>query len=322
MTRRATFRCDAGRELGLGHAMRCRTLASSLKASGWHVDWACRPSAELLQVLGRNPDLALPGEPSFAPLPTAEAETLGTFARGADWIVVDHYGADAAWLSRLREVSHGARVLLFDDHQTRTGADLRLAPLQPPTSQTLSGLEYLMLRAPFCSTPVKDTQARNGFVICIGGTDPQHLTRLAVEQLLARGDQLPELTVLSGDTLLDDVLTRWPVPARRHTWLDADPLARVLAQAEGALVATSGVAFEALAMGAPIVGLQWAINQTQHAQRLLEAGIPVTSNVHLATTLLHRRCAVNVRLSDGGGVRRVVQAMTALVPAKETWAAH
>lgn len=319
MSPRATFRCDAGREVGLGHAMRCRTLASSLKASGWRVDWACRPSAELLQVLGRSPDLALPGEPSFAPLPADEAEALGSFARGASWIVVDHYGADTAWLSHVRASSRGARVLLFEDHQTRSGADLRLAPLQPQAPQTLAGLEYLMLRAPFCNAPNRDAPARNGFVICIGGTDPRHLTRVAIEQLLARGGPLPELTVLSGDTLLDDLLSRWPVPARRQTWLDADPLARVLSETAGALVATSGVAFEALAVGAPIVGLQWADNQTQHAQRLLEAGIPVTSDVHVAAALLYRGGAVNARLSDGGGAKRVVQAMTAWVPAAGSW---
>ncbi len=322
MTMRAVIRCDAGRELGLGHAMRCRTLASSLKASGWQVDWACRASAELLQVLGRHPDLSLPGEPSFAPLPSSEAELLGNFARGADWVVVDHYGADTAWLTRLREAGRGAQILLLDDHQTRDGADLRLAPMQPHSPHTLSGLEYLMLRAPFCGMRNHPAQPRSGFVICIGGTDPQHLTRAAVEQLITLGGQLPELTVLSGDTLLDSLLTRWPVPARRHTWLDADPLARLLAQTQAALVATSGVAFEALAMGTPIVGLQWADNQTQHAQRLLEAGIPVTPNVQMSATLLHRGCAVAARLSDGGGVKRVVQAMTAHVEVTKTWASR
>ena len=45
----ALFRCDAGPELGIGHVVRCRALATAFDALGWRCAFAVtRESAALL----------------------------------------------------------------------------------------------------------------------------------------------------------------------------------------------------------------------------------------------------------------------------------
>lgn len=312
---RVVVRCDAGEQIGLGHLMRCRTLASAIVAGGGEVRFASRRDLAFERTCGVSPDLLLPGLPSFDELPRDDAEAVGRFARGADWVVVDHYGATADWLQVVRELAPGVRILLFEDHQQRSGADLRLAPLQEPAAQTLSGLEYLLLRPPFRGArrgaPAVD---RCGWVIAFGGTDPERLAAKAVTRLLARGGALPQLTVLSRDAQIDPLLADWPAAAQRIEWLDADPLATLLARSEAALLSCSGIAFEALAMGTPIVAAQWADNQVQHARCLEQAGFAVSRDVGRAADLLARGCAVHRPLCDGGGVGRVIDALLRETP--------
>ena len=125
---KVVFRADGGGEVGWGHLGRSSALATVLSECGVVVTWACRPDKAVLRLVGRDPDLCLEGTPSFSPLPLTDAVALAAFAQGHDWIIIDHYGADAAYLAHLRRHCE-AQLMVFDDHQSRHGVDLRLAPM-------------------------------------------------------------------------------------------------------------------------------------------------------------------------------------------------
>ena len=119
---RVVIRADGGGSVGWGHLSRCAALAEVLSEADVTVDWACRAEPAVQQLTGTTPALTLSGPPTLGDLPASEAQVVSAFAAGADWIIVDHYGADTGYLEGLRSQS-SARVLLFEDHQVRGGAD-------------------------------------------------------------------------------------------------------------------------------------------------------------------------------------------------------
>src|SRR5262245_37993623 len=118
MGMRVAFRVDASQRIGIGHFMRCLTLADGLKHDGAHVRFVCRHLSAGLRELVRGHELSMlegneaPGgldelaHASF--LGTGQhsdaADTLRALSGQAwDWLIVDHYALDSRWESALRQ---------------------------------------------------------------------------------------------------------------------------------------------------------------------------------------------------------------------------
>jgi spore coat polysaccharide biosynthesis predicted glycosyltransferase SpsG len=306
---RAVIRADAGHAIGLGHLIRCTTLGRALCDAGWQVQYVARDTEPFRRVLGCYPDLALAGEASFDRLPASEAQQLAAFAARADWVIIDHYGVDRDWLQELKRLAPNPQILLFDDHQQRAGADLRLAPLQSAAPNSLTGLEYMILRSSFWRSDLASGRSRRGWVIAIGGTDPDRQAEQCVRALRAIDHTTTPLTVLSSDRSIDPLLASWRATAHRLDWVGERELAELFLLSEAALISTSGLAFEALAMGCPIVGLRWAENQRLHAATLAGAGLPIADTAPRAAMLLASNRAAHRFLTDGRGAVRVIEAL-------------
>ena len=309
-------RADGGGEVGWGHLGRSVALAEVLEACGAEVSWACRPERAVERLVGRPPDLALEGAPTLSRLARAEAEVLAHFARGQDWVIVDHYGADAEYLGLLK-AGCSAKLMIFDDHQERHGVDLRLAPMQGSAPKTLSGAAYQPVRA--CFSEVPRGGARRGWLLALGGADPRDDMRRCLEALLA--GEVP-LTVLASDAIaerqaLDPLIAAHQGRARRVAWMDPE-LARTLAASKAALVSASTLSWEALATRTPIVALEVAENQAVVAATLGRALIPTFTDALEASEGLLRGLASlphpEAKL-DGLGAWRVARAMGA----RTTW---
>ena len=161
---RVLFRVDGGPAIGWGHVSRCVALAAALDQRGAEVLWSCRVEPGLSGLMDRPPEVPLPGQASFERLPLSEIEPIASAVGALDWVVVDHYGAQRDYVDALRAAT-GARVLLMDDHQVRHGADLRLAPMQPPADDALTGPEVLLMRDCFDPTRCPPTAGRSGLLI-------------------------------------------------------------------------------------------------------------------------------------------------------------
>ena len=108
------FRADASTQIGVGHVMRCLTLANALQKRDVQTIFVCRHlpqylenilTASGIQVLRLkstlNGDLLddLPQSKLLGVSQKQDAtETIAAIANTKlDWIVVDHYGIDARW---------------------------------------------------------------------------------------------------------------------------------------------------------------------------------------------------------------------------------
>lgn len=191
------FRTDASLQIGIGHVMRCLTLADALAARGAACQFICRAHEGNLNEFIRKegyvthvlPEAPETGTGSVVPRPDtsvldlahsawldatqgedAEACAPILAAQGADWLIVDHYALDARWeralaphyhklmvIDDLADRSH-ACVLLLDQTFGRETTDYR--PLVPDACSLLCGSQYALLRPDFAALRTYSLQRR------------------------------------------------------------------------------------------------------------------------------------------------------------------
>jgi len=208
------FRADASIQIGIGHVMRCLTLAEALRSQGHECTFICRNHpgnlAELIeergfQVLMLNLEVpAREGTDSKGDSAVAHAEWLGASWQtdaeqtlsalagiNADWLVVDHYAVDARWESRVS--TRVKDVMVIDDiadrpHECNVLLDQNLGRkaqdydrLVPETCTRLIGPSYALLRPEFAELRERSLDRRHmpelkRILITLGGVDRDNVT--------------------------------------------------------------------------------------------------------------------------------------------------
>ncbi len=166
------FRVDASTTIGLGHLVRCTTLALQLQAAGATIIFATKPETSNIVDSLRVHDfqvIPLPSESS-----TVDGDLQATLMGLAvlnlqpHWIVVDHYGLDALWERGLRQAldaltpTRKTRFLVIDDLANRPHdceilldqnlylhAESRYKKFVSPVCLQLLGPDYALLKPQF-----------------------------------------------------------------------------------------------------------------------------------------------------------------------------
>lgn len=212
------FRVDASIEMGIGHVMRCLTLADALCREGAECHFICREHpGNLARKIsdGGHYIHVLPFEQGVvsaqdASLPVhahwlrsdwqidAQQTVDCIGAQGADWLVVDHYALDERWERRMR--SRCRSIMVIDDLADRKhDCDLLLdqnlgrkeedyVRLVSPKCQMLIGPKYALLRPEFAQFREKMARERRGaqlghLLITMGGVDKDNATGQILEAL-------------------------------------------------------------------------------------------------------------------------------------------
>jgi len=212
---RVVVRVDASTEMGMGHLMRCLSLARALADDGAKAFFLLRSHAAGLTRLieGEGHSVGLLSDPEGRPdapaadgtaharwLPTtwqkdAEQTTEAIDRIGpVDWLIVDHYALDARWERMLRK--RVPRILAIDDIADRDhdcdilldqnlvrGLEDRYRGLVPGSCRLLLGPRYALLRPEYANAR-KSMVRRSGQVhrilVCYGGSDPSNETAKAI----------------------------------------------------------------------------------------------------------------------------------------------
>ena len=292
--------------MGIGHLMRCLTLAEAFHSRGADVSFVCREHVGHMIDFLRAHDIrvvTLPAPSRRAPdrggvygawlgVPQEEdvQQTLEALhGASPDWVIVDHYGLDAAWEDRVRSCAN--KVMVIDDLANRPHAcdvllDANYAPagmeryrdLVPRGSRLLLGPRYALLRAEYLRSRstqrVRDGQVRRVLVF-FGGSDPGDMTGTALAAL-----SLPEFRDLYVDVVIgannghraaleQAISQRGQAQAhglRPH-------LADLMAQADLAIGAGGTTTWERMCMGLPSVIVSIAENQEAGCEALRSAGL-------------------------------------------------
>lgn len=335
------LRADAGAEAGLGHVMRCLALAEAWILEGGAAallgaglpervaGWAAALGVACV-ALATDAARIVPGSADDARRTAAEAE-----ARGARALVADGYAFGRDYLAALRSP---ALVTVFVDDlaQPDLPADLVLRPNAgaPGGEGILAGAGYILLREEIrraASAPPRPRPASGRhLLLAFGGSDPARLSARALAAALAAGaPALARVTVLAGPlhpdrAALEAAASAAPIPVAVRT---ADPgeVAAILGEADLAVAAAGGTAWELAALGVPMLLAAVADNQravleplvaSGAARRLGDAGAALEREIRAFVGADEDELAAMGRagraLVDGGGARRAARAIAGI----------
>jgi len=210
------FRVDASTTMGIGHVMRCLTLADALKKRGAQCQFICRqhPGNAIPLIMERGyvvHPLPLQSQPQKETISTTDQAELPLHASwlgchfGTDaqqtraaigsgkiaWLVVDHYAIDFHWEKELRPSCDHIMIiddladrkhdcdLLLDQTYRRSETDYR--HLTPATCHLLTGTQYALLRPEFTELRAYSLERREKpqlkrLLISMGGIDKDNVT--------------------------------------------------------------------------------------------------------------------------------------------------
>ncbi len=299
------IRVDASSQIGIGHLMRCLTLANDVHEQGSNVHFICRDlTTDLAALVGHachtihhlpsrrqnfsNDSGLFHGEWLGASLKEDADQTKVLLSSiKPEWLLVDHYGIDYRW-ERLQR-AHARNILVIDDIADRKhdcdvlldqnyykNLQTRYENLLPEKCKKLLGPRYSLLRNEFANLR-ENLQPRKGFVkhvvIAFGGSDQKNLTAKAVAAASAIGEPL-ELDVIVGATypFYDELKAQCAPLSNVRVHIQTNQVATILATADLAIGASGTTNWERCCTGVPALLFCIAHNQRQLLEDLSEDG--------------------------------------------------
>jgi len=329
MGRLAVFRVDASVAVGMGHLLRCRTLAAGLADQGWRIGFACCSDALELAPWLRNDGceiVTMPSEVSLEPDVMRHA-----WPSGADALVIDHYGRNDSYESACRPWArcvvaiddvparrHDADMLL-DQTLGRTAGEYR--DFVQPETQLAVGGDFILLRPEIRARQRKSAdvpaQARR-MILTFGGTDTTNLSARALEALSD-----PRLAKVSACLVLGPGNARYDelqavAPAHVRIVVNPPDFPEIMANADMALAAAGTTCWELAHLGIPAIlvtespGIVAQSLEAAGAARWLgreadvDAGMMADALTELAGDRAARQAMADAgqRLVDGKGAAR------------------
>lgn len=309
MVQMILFRADASADLGLGHVMRCMTLADRLASVEVQSVFFCRelPAGlrDRMQRAGhrvvslaqaRDPEDEIAAINAFVKEPGVTPKAL----------VCDHYERGAEWQALLDPAIE--RKVVIDDLADRAHAcDLLIDPsldrqaeaykgLVPQNARILAGSRYAMLRPEFgrlrrqqearATATARMPRAKpSRLIISMGGSDPANATGFVLSALAGLDPEIRDAlrvdVVLGGGCPHIEALRLQAssMPLKVDLHIDTPDMAGLLAQADLAFGASGGTSWERCCLGVATIMLVLAENQRFIAGRLAARGAALNLGV-------------------------------------------
>ncbi|MAK51980.1 UDP-2,4-diacetamido-2,4,6-trideoxy-beta-L-altropyranose hydrolase [Marinobacter sp.] len=310
------FRVDASTLIGSGHVMRCLTLAEVLADAGARCYFVMREKSGSLEKVVRSRGhqvLMLSSGESGKTTGPSESEPTHANWLGVswetdasetvlalkgielDWLVVDHYALDCRWESQVGECSK--RLMVIDDLADRTHhCDLLLdqnlgrephdyAGLVPDYTKRLIGSDYALLRPEFAraralSVEERQTREPGSILVSMGGVDAANVTGDVLRVL----DTIEvvascRVTVVLGAACphIDEVIEQADsMHLETRIVVNATNMAELMGEADLAIGAAGGSAWERCCLGLPTLLVVMAENQLPGAEALERAGASIS----------------------------------------------
>ncbi len=318
------FRVDSSPQIGMGHLMRCLTLARGLRRRGFECSFICRNfegngshhvknddfDLHLLSNLGHELDKTWLGVAPSTDF-TETAQVLSKIK--PDWLIIDHYEIDQEWESRVRSNFSDLNIMVIDDlvnrkhdcdillDQTYGRQSEEYSDLVPENSNFCLGTDYALLRSEFQKLREQQRKDLNSakdschILVTLGGGDIGQALNIVggAFQKLAK-DHMFSATVIAGNTE-KELLGNFNIPTHDIECRNfSNDLAGEMMKSDIVIGAGGGTSWERCCLGLPTVVLTMADNQIEIARILHEknAAISVKTNVSEITN------AVKALLSD------------------------
>ena len=328
------FRCQAGPNIGMGHLMRCRTLAHALYDLG-ELCVMVGPSLECSKEVDNNifeDWIPVPGWDSSV----QDAENLNKICKkySNPFAILDHYRIDKLYQQTLR--CNGLHWLQFDGKADRPlWADVILnvrpdAPqlnyqkvIRHPDPILLLGSKFVLIRQEFLKcTSIFPKNSKKKILIIFGGADDRGAILLVLESLLTSlTENVCFLVVIGSQNPRKSFIIQWikeKNSERIQHFTDPSDLPDIMASSDMAICSGGGVLPELAFFHVPMIVIPIAGNQIEHAQAWEDIGEALNLG-HISSLKIHDlvkavksqmlNCSRGKRnkLIDGEGVNRVAQ---------------
>lgn len=289
------FRVDAGERIGVGHTMRCLTLAEELRGYCGEIGFICRelPGNMIERIATKGfRVLRLPSGPEIHDWKVDAEQTMKVLLQNQfkpDWLVVDDYGLDKRWEEALRPLVK--RIMVIDDLADREhdcdllldqnyyrNFETRYQGLVPADCRQLLGPKYALLRPEF-KTVRQSMRVREGSVkrllVFYGGSDPTNETAKALEavKLLNRPDITVDVAVGAANPNRERIKEICSGMGNTNFYCQVENMAELMARADLALGAGGTATWERCYLGLPALVTMVAENQRETVEALAEDGV-------------------------------------------------
>lgn len=347
------IRVDASIHIGSGHVMRCLVLANSLRDQGHEIYFASRPQKGDLIEFVRNKGFIV--KELIAPKIWLEPLSSSDYAawlqvswqddvqdlfdkiENIDMVIVDHYGLNEEWESKVR-THYTCRLVVIDDlvrtHQADIIIDQTLLrnisdyQLKNPLSTILAGCDFALLKPLFSSYRNEVMKQRKELadpiqvLVTMGGIDNPNATLKILEVLFSEKNELDlNITVLLSPKAphYDEVSKLCLKHINKIKHIDfVDNMAELMSNSCIAIGAPGSTSWERACLGIPSIIVPIAENQRDIANNLelAEAAIKVElSEIEDNLVSAIKELVVswktyhntNLELCDGLGSERVLQ---------------
>ncbi|MAB87017.1 MAG: UDP-2,4-diacetamido-2,4,6-trideoxy-beta-L-altropyranose hydrolase [Rhodobacteraceae bacterium] len=306
------FRADGSSVIGVGHIVRCATLASELKSRGIQVHLAVSASSSLPDwveslfpgpIHSLNPrDKSIPdhgqrlshsawlhGSQQDDALQTQELIKCRLDGK-VDSIVVDHYGLDARWHRAMHQFC--SSIMAIDDLADRKlDVSVVLDQNRPPAigeqlyrrlaSESCflaMGPKWALIRNEFKTlrSDRKSDADEPRILLMSGGSNIGSLADICLEGLLALGRKL-QIDVIVGASDTRDELMDLCQDTHHQIRIHVAPErpARIMASADLAISSAGSTTWELACLGVPALLITVAENQIAVVKQALDAGTAV-----------------------------------------------
>ena len=317
--RRVDFLIDTGEGIGSGHYVRCLALAEELLA----LNSSCE-----IQAFLRCP---VPGFSTPTSLPVRNLVESRSGCPHADLVICD--GDKSDWAPTLSTLSRRTRLVRITDNLTVVPpADLIICPNFaefPRSHHVLAGPQWIILRPQFDNPPRRSCGAgARKLLICLGGqTDQTLLARIVASlQEVAVAIGLREAVVVAPPEIVNTVDAEFSVRAA----YPVEDMLDLMLSADMGIIGGGTMLYEAMVTGLPSTVVSITKDQAREATTAAEQGaclhVPVPERLEnlgasvaaLAPAEVRQAIgAAGQRLVDGGGRRRVAQAILQLLSGEE-----
>ena len=287
------FRVDSSTLMGVGHLMRCLTLANELQNKNHKITFICRElqgnmiSLIKYKVIGllRNNNfqsdnlyLDLLGETQEQ---DAE-EVISVIPKNTDLLIVDNYALDEIWHKKLRKYT--CKIIVIDDLANKKfDCDIllnqnlgsQIKSYQGKVSndcQMLLGCDYALLRPEFkelrgqALEKRKNTKKIKNILISMGGSDINNMTYDVLQQL---DSDFNIVVVLGGASPHNRMIEDYAKDKNIKVIVNADNMAELMLKADLSIGASGSTNWERLCLGLPSLIFTVAENQVKFS-RILE----------------------------------------------------
>jgi len=261
------IRTDSSVQIGIGHVMRCLTLADELRSCRVKVAFICKKTDGNINHFIEEKGFTVCE--IFGETWKEDAMEVEGFLKrngGAKWLIVDHYGLDIQWENYLRE--HCRRIMVIDDLANRhhdcdllldqnyyIGQEYRYKELVSNRCKQLIGSGNVLLRSEFRQA-AKNIRKRDGSIsrilIFMGGSDPANMTTKVLDAIVTLGSGMNvDVVVGSSNPNRESILKRCDSLPMVNFYCQTNSMAMLINNADLCIGAGGTTTWERGVLGLP-----------------------------------------------------------------------